>query len=152
MVRLLTCGPKGHLRAESQPIWILIGLLLAMIIGIMMYQMVARAGSQAAFSDMMANIDEGTARVQVREGCNSWWQSNWAVPPANIGKLSDYAAKLNLLSKSEWDRRETFSKCDCAMYLFVDRSLSKSDVEGVYDPEMCHDWANVQAEELSIVQ
>ena len=139
-----------HRKAESQPIWILIGLLLAMIIGIMMYQMVARAGSQATFSDMMASIDDGTARIQVAEACTKWMESTWTMPPTNIQKVADYAAKLQIISSSEYAAHESISTCDCAMYLLAQRQITKSDVQMVYDPEMCHEWANTQAETMGI--
>lgn len=150
MVNSQLGGRSFHLRAQSQPIWILIGLLLAMIIGILMYQIVGGALQKSTFDDMMQGIDEGTARIQITDGCKAWADSTWTIPPSNLKGLSDYAARLLVLSKIEWERKETFSKCDCAVYLYVKNIISRSTAEIVYDPEICHDWANTQAEELGI--
>ena len=144
-------GGRNFLRkAQAQPIWILIGLLLAMIIGILMYQIVGGALQKSTFDDIMSGIDEGTARVQITDGCKAWSDSSWTIPPSNLKSISDYAARMNLLTRTEWERKETFSKCDCGVYLYVTDIISRSVAERVYDPEICHDWANTQAEELGI--
>lgn len=146
-----TGGLKHHLKAQAQPIWILIGLLLAMIIGIMMYQLVAGALQQGTYEQMIGGLSTDTARMQLDGQCTQWKKSSWAIPPKDPQELADSAAKLNLLSAEEWDRRETFSACDCAMYLFVNKLISRSEVQEVYDPEYCHEWANDQAEKFDIV-
>jgi hypothetical protein len=145
-------GQKLRLKAQAQPIWILIGLLLAMIIGIMMYQLVGGALQQGTYDQMVGDIDMDTAKMQLTTKCSSWKKSSWAIPPTDMQLLADYAAKLNILSKSEWDRRELFSSCDCSMYLYVNKLISRSEVEEVYDEDYCHDWANQQAESFGIGQ
>ncbi len=138
-------------RAQSQPIWILIGLLLAMIIGIMMYQMVSRAGSSGGFEDLMKRIDAGTARVQLTEACSDWKRTSWSIPPSDLDQLSDYAAVEGILNQAEYNRHETISKCDCSMYLFVQKALTRSEAELNYDPDLCHEWANTEAERFEFI-
>jgi hypothetical protein len=121
-----------------------------MIIGIMMYQLVAGALQTGTYDQLVGNIDTDTAKIELDSKCTAWKRSSWAISPKDPQKLADYAAKLNLLSKSEWDRREKFSACDCSMYLFVNKLISRSDVEEVYDPDYCHEWANEQAERFNI--
>lgn len=151
MEHSVLAGRKARHRAEAQPIWILIGLLLAMIIGIMMYQLVAGALQQGTYEQMLKGITEDTAKMDLDSKCNAWRKSSWAIAPTDPQKLADSAARLNLLTKDEWDKRELLSTCDCAIYLYVNKLISRSDVEGVYDPDYCHEWASQKAEEFNII-
>ena len=140
-------GQKPRLRGQSQPIWILIGLLLAMIVGIMMYQVLSGGFSKLP---RLENIDSDTAKMGLDSQCGAWKRSSWAIPPTDPSALADYAAKLNLLSTNEWENNERFSSCDCGIYLFVNKLISRSELLEVYDSDYCHDWANEQADNLGI--
>lgn len=120
-----------------------------MIIGIMMYQMVAGALSKAPNLDQ---VDSDAAKMGLDGQCTAWKKSSWAIPPSDPQKLSDYAARINILSMEEWNDKELLSACDCAMYLYVNKLISRSDVEIVYDSDYCHEWANLQAENFNIGQ
>lgn len=132
----MTMKKKG----AEQPIWILVAILLALIVGVIMYQFLQKGQQTSTFDDMLETIDVGTAQFSVDNLCLNWRSTNWQTPPSALGPISvDYAAKVGILTKTEWATGTMMTVCDCAVYLYVDRSMiQRSEVFTVADPATCH--------------
>lgn len=128
-------------KGAEQPIWILVAILLALIVGVMMYQFLSKGQQGKTFDEMLKTVDAGTAQLAVDNLCTNWRSSNWKTEPSSLGQVSvDYAAKVGLLDETEWAAHEILTVCDCAVYLHVDRStIPQSEVyTAAPDPTDCH--------------
>ncbi len=131
-------------KGAEQPIWILVAILLALIVGVMMYQFLNKGQQADTFNTMLKTVDAETAKLAIDSICTNWRSSNWKTPPSDLGAVSvDYAAKMGLLTEDEWTAMLTtgnpITVCDCAVYLYVDRSMiQRSEVFSVADPTTCH--------------
>lgn len=131
---------KTTRKGSEQPIWILVAILLALIVGVLMYQFIQKGQQASTFNKMLETVDIGTAQFSVDNLCTNWRSSNWRTPPSNLGTVSvDYAAKVGILDEAEWAAGEMMTVCDCAVYLYVDRSaIQRSEVFMAAGPETCH--------------
>ncbi len=131
---------KTRKKGSEQPIWILVAILLALIVGVMMYQFLQKGQQTSTFNNMLETINIGTAQFSIDNLCSNWRSSNWQTPPSTLGTVSvDYAAKVGILDEDEWATGAMMTVCDCAVYLYVDRSMiQRSEVFTVADPATCH--------------
>lgn len=132
---------KTTRKGAEQPIWILVAILLALIVGVMMYQFLQKGQEGKTFEAMLAEVDKGTAMFAIDNLCTTWKNNNWATEPADIEKVSiDYAGAAELLTKAEWKNLEILTACDCAVYLYADKNaIQRSDVyTAAPDNTGCH--------------
>ena len=110
-------------KGAEQPIWLMVAMLLALVIGISMYQLISKTQSASTFDDMQKGIEEGTATSTLDTICSSWKASNWAMVPSDLALRSTQAAvKKNLLNKEEYENGDSINLCDCAVYLYAMKS------------------------------
>ncbi len=136
------------MKGQGRPIWIMVTLLLAMVVGITMYQILQKTQSQKTFDQMMNEIDIGTAEVQLHDICERWRENGYVagVSEDDLSRASAYAVVLNYFTKDEFDSGERLSPCDCTVYLYSKGYLTRLDAEKEYDPDECHEKANEIAE------
>lgn len=128
-------------KGSEQPVWILVAILLALIVGVMMYQFLTKGQQGRTFDEMLKTVDAGTSQLAVDTLCTNWKVSNWATPPADLGRVSlDYAAKAGLLDETEWAAKEMLTVCDCAVYLYADKKIIERSAvfAAAPDPTKCH--------------
>jgi hypothetical protein len=140
------------MRAQGKPIWILVTLLLALVVAVTMYGLVAQTGSNKTFDQMMTSVDSGTAQTQMLQICKNWHDAKFAVDltDTEVSEIKDYAAKKGWLTDDEWEDDEDFTSCDCAMFLYTQEEISSTEVNKYYDPDECHEKANTEAEDRNI--
>ena len=133
---------------ESRPIWIMVTLLLAMVVGITMYQIIQKTRAQQSFEEMIRDIDAGTAKLRLVDICSRWRETGYlaGVTGDDFEKATAYAVLLNYFTKEEFDAGERISSCDCTIILHAEGRLSKLDARRDYDPDICHERANEIAE------
>ena len=132
------------MKGQGRPIWIMVTLLLAMVVGITMYQIIQKTQSQKTFEDMMKEINVGTADVQLHDICERWRSNGYVagVSTDDLEKASAYAVVLGYFTEEEFNMGERISPCDCSIYLFSKGYISRLDAEKEYDPDECHQKAN----------
>lgn len=140
------------MKGQGRPIWILVTLLLALVVGVSMYQLIGKTESQKTFDDMLANVDAQSATNSLNIICSSWEGTSYAGSLSDNERetLRDAAAFRGWLTEEEWEDEEDFSECDCAMWLYTQGSISRTKARQYYDPDECHETANDQAEEAGI--
>ncbi len=132
---------KTTRKGAEQPIWILVAILLALIVGVMMYQFLNKGTQGQTFDEMMRQVDTGTAQLAVDSLCTNWYNSHWVTEPADLERVSvNYGAKIGILTQAEWEAKNIMSACDCAVYLYADKSaIQRSDVYAAAPDEgTCH--------------
>ncbi len=132
---------KTTRKGAEQPIWILVAILLALIVGVMMYQFLNKGTQGQTFDEMMRTVDTGTAQLAVDALCTNWHNSHWVTEPADLERVSvNYGAKIGILTQTEWEAKELMTACDCAVYLYADKNaIQRSDVyTAAPDDTGCH--------------
>jgi len=140
------------MKGQGRPIWILVTLLLALVVGVSMYQLIGRTQSQTTFDDMFQRIDSGSATNSLNSICGDWEGTSYAarLSANELETLRDVSAVKGWLSAEEWEDEENFSECDCAMWLFTQNAISRTKARQYYDPDECHEKANEVAEDEDI--
>lgn len=133
---------------ESFDLWIKVFIIILGVFLVLFYMNLSSKVSTP--EDTVCDSCGDFTLLTVDARCTSWKRSSWEIAPEDPDKLADYAAKLGLLTEAEWENREILSACDCAMYLYVNKLISKEELQEVYDPEYCHEWAIEQAGLLDI--
>jgi len=114
-------------KGSEQPIWLLVAVILALVIGAALYQLVLKSIGQQTFANMFKNMDIDTAETNMKNYCNKWKENGWNVP---LNK-DDYevvrraSVFLGWVTKDEYfgsDPRT--STCDCAAYLLKNNLIS----------------------------
>ncbi len=136
------------MKGTDQPIWILVAILLALVVGVAMYQMMGKANLEE-FDDIIKNTDESTAQITIESFCLNSYRSKWTNNPTEkrLEDITKSAVSLGWISREEWDNYAKFTNCDCAVYLYVTESssITRSEVHEIYNPSACHTYANKQA-------
>lgn len=137
----------------GSPIWIVVTLLLALVVGITMYQLLQKTSAQRTFDDWLGQISSGQAELSVSAFCNSWEESGFvggAVNPEELAKATVAAAHPSMAVKyfteEEFNIGERLSPCDCAVFLYQKGQMNQLDAERWYDPDECHEMTNDVAE------
>ena len=143
---------------ESRPIWIVVTLLLALVVGITMYQLMAKTNAQETFSNWLGEINAGQVEITITNFCEGWEASGFTLSAVNqneLAKASVAAAHPSLTVKyftqEEFEQGERLSPCDCAVYLYNKGHMGLLDAKKYYDPDECHSMANGIAEGSSLV-
>ncbi len=140
------------MKGQGRPIWILVTLLLALVVGVSMYQLIGKTESQKTFDEMFQRIDSQSATNSLNSICSSWEDTSFAarLSASEEETLRDSAAFRGWLTKEEWEDEEDFTECDCAMWLFTQNAISRTKARQYYDPDLCHEQANEEAEDAGI--
>ena len=143
----------------GSPIWIVVTLLLALVVGITMYQLLQKTSAQKTFDDWMGQIGGGQAELALSSFCESWENAGFvrgAVNPTVQAEATVSAAHPSMAVKyfteTEFNLGERFSPCDCAVYLYQIGSMNQLTVKGWYDPDDCHEMTNDIAESRGLTR
>jgi len=138
---------------ESKPIWIVVTLLLALVVGITMYQLLAKTNAQKTFDDWLGEISAGQVSIKLTNFCKTWRDAGFSEATVNQNKLAEAtvaAAHPSLTTRyftaDEFEVGERLSPCDCAVYLYTLGEMSLLDMQTFYNPRNCHDMTNDLAE------
>jgi len=136
------------MRGQERPIWIMVVFLLALVVGITMYQILQKTRSRQTFEEMLKEIDVGTADIQLNDICERWRENGYVagITQDDLDRATAYAVVLGYFTESEFNAGERLSPCDCTIYLFSKGKISKLDARKEYDPDECHEKANEIAE------
>ena len=132
------------MRAQGRPIWIMVTLLLAMVVGVTMYQIVQKTKARKTFDEMLKQIDVESADVRLRDICERWRENGYVagVDQETLDRATAYAVVLNYFTEDEFNSGERISPCDCSVYLFTKGVITRLELEKEYDPDECHERAN----------
>ncbi len=143
----------------GSPIWIVVTLLLALVVGITMYQLLQKTSADKTFGNWMDEIGGGQAELTLSSFCESWYDSGFvlgAVNEATQAKATVAAAyegaTVNYFTREEFEFGERLSDCDCAVYLYQIGSIDKLETSKWYDPDECHELTNAVAESRGLVR
>ncbi len=143
----------------GSPIWIVVTLLLALVVGITMYQLLQKTSAQKTFDDWLGQIGSGQAELTVSSFCKSWEQSGFvsgAVNPSEQAKATVAAAHPSLAVKyfteDEFNIGERLSSCDCAVFLYQKGQMDQLEAKSWYDPDKCHEMTNNIAESMGLTR
>ena len=141
------------MKAQGRPIWIMVTLLLAMVVGITMYQILQKTRSQQTFEEMIKDIDIGTAQIRLTEICERWKNNGYVagVNQEDLAKGTAYAVLLGYFDREDFDAGERITPCDCTVYLYSRGLISKLDARKFYDPDECHERTNEIAEAQGLI-
>ncbi len=78
----------------GRPIWIAITFLLALLVGVSMYQLLSKTASSGSFDKWLSSISATQADEQVISFCKSWYDASFPKYPTNLDKWvrATYAA------------------------------------------------------------
>ena len=140
---------------ESRPIWIVVTLLLALVVGITMYQLMAKTNAQKTFDDWLGEISAGQVSIKLTNFCENWEASGFSRTAINENQLAEASVAaahpsltVRYFTSGEFEIGERLSPCDCAVYLYKTGSISQLDMEAVYDPDDCHQITNDMVEDM----
>ncbi|MBR9682018.1 MAG: hypothetical protein GOV00_04465 [Candidatus Altiarchaeota archaeon] len=143
---------------EGKPIWIVVTLLLALVVGISMYQLMNQTNAQETFGNWLGEINAGQVEITLTSFCENWADSGFvrtAVNQDELAKASVAAAHPALTIKyflqEEFELGERLDPCDCAVFLHNKGKMSLLDARSRYDPDDCHAMANEIAESTDII-
>ena len=143
---------------EGQPIWLIVTLLLALVVGISMYQLMDQTSAQDTFGNWLGEIDEGQAELELTGFCDAWKEGAFvrsAVNQDELDKATVAAAHPGLtiqyFTQEEFEFGERLDPCDCAVYLYTKSKMSMLDAKALYDPDDCHIQANEIAENTPLI-
>ena len=131
----------------GQPIWIVITLLLALVVGITMYQLLSKTQATQTFDDWLGEIEIGNAENYLTNFCRTWETNGFVettIDETNLAKASVSAAALTTkyFTREEFEEGETLSPCDCAVYLWKKGFVSEVQLNQYFDPDRCHTATN----------
>lgn len=142
--------------SAGSPIWIVVTLLLALVVGITMYQLLRSTNANKTFDDWIGEVSSGQAEISLTSFCESWHDQEFVT--VNQEKLATATAAaahpgmtVKYFTAEEFDMGERLSPCDCAVYLFQKGELDKLEVSRWYDPDECHEMTNNVAESRNLV-
>ena len=117
-------------KGSEQPIWLLVAVILALVIGAAMYQLVIRSTGRATFADFIKGMDDDTAKTTMRTMCTKMKDNDWQVPLGTDDFESLYKASLNLgwVTEAKYDAGEKITTCDCATFLWKEGHCDKREV------------------------
>lgn len=140
------------MKGQGRPIWILVTLLLALVVGVSMYQLIGKTQSQQTFDEMFAQIDSESAINSLNSICRSWEETSFAVGLSESERetLRDVAAVKGWMTSEEWNDDEDFSECDCSLWLYSQGTISRTKAKQYYDADMCHERANEEADNAGL--
>ncbi len=143
----------------GSPIWIVVTLLLALVVGITMYQLLRKTSAQRTFDDWLSEVGSGQAELSLLNFCESWYDSGFvrgAVNENELARATVAAAHPSLAVKyftqEEFDVGERLSPCDCAIILYQKAEIDQLEVKRWYDPDDCHELANSIAESRGLAR
>ncbi|MBR9689988.1 MAG: hypothetical protein GOV01_03780 [Candidatus Altiarchaeota archaeon] len=143
----------------GSPIWIVVTLLLALVVGITMYQLLQKTSANKTFDDWMGQINQGQAELSVGSFCDAWEGAGFvrgAVNPTELAKATVAAAHptmaVKYFTEDEFNIGERLSPCDCAVYLYQTGVLDQLDTQSWYDPDECHEMTNDIAESRGLTR
>ena len=136
----------------------MVTLLLALVVGITMYQLMAKTNAQETFGDWLGEINAGQVEITLTNFCESWRDSGFVTSAVNqneLARASVAAAHPSLtvryFTEDEFNLGERLSPCDCAVFLFNKGEMSALDAKTYYDPDECHSMTNEIAEGTTLV-
>ena len=143
----------------GSPIWIVVTLLLALVVGITMYQLLNKTSAQKTFDDWLGDVGKGQAELTVESFCTSWHDAGFvrgAVNENELAKATVAAAYPSLavkyFTKEEFEMGERLSPCDCAIFLYQKGIIGPLEVKKWYDPDECHQMTNSIAESRGLAR
>jgi hypothetical protein len=143
----------------GSPIWIVVTLLLALVVGITMYQLLQKTSAQRTFDDWLGQISGGQAELSVSSFCQSWEESGFvrgAVNQEELSKATVAAAHPSMAVKyfteEEFNLGERLTPCDCAVYLYQKGLISQLKATDWYDADECHQLTNDIAESRGLTR
>ena len=136
------------MRGQGRPIWIMVTLLLAMVVGITMYQILQKTRAQQTLDELLKDIDVGTAKIRLIDICERWRETGYVagVTEGELEKATAYAIMLNYFTEDEFYAGERLTPCDCTIILHAEGKIDRLDAQKEYDPDECHERANEIAE------
>jgi|GEM_PF-2784391 len=143
----------------GSPIWIVVTLLLALVVGITMYQLLQKTSAQKTFDDWMGEISGGQAELALTGFCESWADAGFVTGAVNPKKQAEATAAaahpsmaVKYFTESEFNLGERLSPCDCAIYLYQVGSMDQLEVKRWYDADECHEFTNNIAESRGLTR
>jgi hypothetical protein len=143
----------------GSPIWIVVTLLLALVVGITMYQLLRKTSADKTFEDWMGEIGSGQAELTLNAFCEAWNEAGFVQGAVNENKLaqataaaSHSALAVRYFTEEEFNLGERLTACDCSVVMYQKDSMTKLDALRWYDPDKCHDLANEIAENNGLVR
>jgi hypothetical protein len=143
----------------GSPIWIVVTLLLALVVGITMYQLLRKTSADRTFDDWMGEIGSGQAELTLTSFCESWLDAGFVLGAVNenVQAKATAAAAHNALAvkyftEEEFNLGERLTACDCSVVMYQKGSMTKLDASRWYDPDDCHDLANQIAESNGLMR
>lgn len=133
-------------------------MLLALVVGITMYQLLQKTSAQRTFDEWMGEIGSGQAEAQLTAFCEGWSDAGFVTAAVNQeerAKATVAAAHPNMaanyFTESEFNAGERLTPCDCAVYLYQKGLMSQLKADQWYDPDECHQMTNSIAETTGLV-
>lgn len=137
----------------GSPIWIVVTLLLALVVGITMYQLLQQTQANKTFDDWLGEIGGGQAEITLSSFCESWHESGFVRGAVNVNQLAKATVAaghpslaVKYFTETEFEIGERFSPCDCAVFLYQKGLLDQLESKKWYDPDDCHESTNDIAE------
>ena len=118
-------------KGSEQPIWLLVAVILALVVGAALYQLVLKGLGKGTFEGMVSSMNTDTAETNMRSFCTKWMDNGWNVPliTSDYESLRRASLVLGWVTKDEYYSGDPkTSTCDCAAYL-LKMGLTQSDRE-----------------------
>lgn len=164
------------MKGSDQPIWLLVALLLALVVGVVMYGLVNKVNPQQTLQ-LLEGVNTGQASLGLLNSCETYRTANWVLGQDKQAETAVYAAKLGWLTSDEFrstkcslrysaggksaDNICFFTPCDCVVYLYAGQAgLSKVSLNDAiiefnrYNTGItaCHQQALAQAKASGITK
>ena len=137
----------------GSPIWIVVTLLLALVVGITMYQLLQKTQANKTFDDWLGEIGGGQAEITLETFCESWHEAGFVQGAVNVNQLAKATVAaghpslaVKYFTEAEFEIGERFSSCDCAVFLYQKGAIDQLEAKRWYDPDECHESTNDIAE------
>lgn len=107
-------------KGSEQPIWLLVAVILALVIGAGLYQLISKSIGSQTFGNYFDSMDEDRATTTMNTLCINWMDDDWAVPLSDTNREALYRAEIRLgwILEAEYNAGNEPSTCDCATFLW----------------------------------
>lgn len=143
----------------GSPIWIVVTLLLALVVGITMYQLLRKTSADRTFEDWMGEIGSGQAELTLTSFCDDWKDAEFVLGAVNENERAKATAAaahnaltVKYFTEEEFNLGERLTACDCSVILYEYELMTKLEASKWYDPDDCHDLANEIAESNGLME
>ncbi len=122
------------MKGSDQPIWLLVALLLALVVGVVMYGLVNKVNPEQTLQ-LLEGVSADQASLGLLNYCQTFRNSNWVMDQEKQAEMAVYARKNNWLTDQEFRSASCslrysvsgksaenicfFTPCDCIVYLYA---------------------------------